>query len=130
MQTVQDLLWIQIAGAVVTVSTAIFLIAKFIVPTFKRIKKWLTTWEDFMDDWFGIEPRAGRDKTPGVMERLNEIDGALKNNGGTSIKDAVDRIDTQVNEILSDSKEIKRRLEDGDQRFDQIERRLKKLEDR
>lgn len=83
-----------------------------------------------MDDWFGTEPRAGRSRTKGVMERLNEIDGELKNNGGSSIKDAVDRIDTQVTEIYSDSKEIKRRLEDGDKKFAQIERRLRKLEEK
>ena len=83
-----------------------------------------------MDDWFGSEPRPGRSRTKGVMERLNEIDGELKNNGGSSIKDAVDRIDTQVTEIYSDSKEIKRRLEDGDKKFAQIERRLRKLEEK
>lgn len=129
MENVQDLVWIQIFGAVGTVAGAIFLIAKFVVPTWKRISKWLNTWEDFLDDWFGTEPRAGRSRTKGVMERLNEIDGELKNNGGSSIKDAVDRIDTQVTEIYSDSKEIKRRLEDGDKRFDKIEDRLNKLEE-
>lgn len=123
-----DLLLVQIFGAVGTVLATVFLFAKFIIPAWKRISKWLNTWEDFMDDWFGSEPRPGRARTKGVMERLNEIDGELKNNGGSSIKDAVDRIDTQVHEILSDSKEIKRRLEDGDQKFESIERRLRKLE--
>jgi len=81
-----------------------------------------------MDDWFGIEPRPGRSRTKGVMERLNEIDGELKNNGGSSIKDAVDRIEKDVKELSMDTKGIKKRLEDGDQRFDQIEKRLNNLE--
>lgn len=67
-----------------------------------------------MIDWAGEPARAGRDATPGVMERLNNIDGALKNNGGTSIKDAVDRIE--------------KRLEEGDIRFDNISSRLEEIE--
>lgn len=130
MEPIESLLIIQIFAAVGTVLGAVLLFAKIIYPTWKRISKWMNTWEDFMDDWFGTEPRAGRSRTKGVMERLNEIDGELKNNGGSSIKDAVDRIDTQVTEIFSDSKEIKRRLEDGDKKFAQIERRLRKLEEK
>jgi hypothetical protein len=130
MQNVEDLLLIQIFAGVGTVLGAIFLIAKFVVPTFKRLSKWMNTWEDFMDDWFGSEPRPGRSRTKGVMERLNEIDGELKNNGGSSIKDAVDRIEKNVNTLAIDSKEIKQRLEDGDKKFDHIEKRLKRLEEK
>ena len=67
-----------------------------------------------MIDWAGEPARPGRDATPGVMERLNNIDGALKNNGGTSVKDAVDRIE--------------KRLEEGDAKFDHISLRLDQME--
>lgn len=123
-----DILLIQIFAAIGTVLGAVLLFAKVIYPTWKRISKWMNTWEDFMDDWFGIEPRPGRSRTKGVMERLNEIDGELKNNGGSSIKDAVDRIEKDVKELSMDTKGIKKRLEDGDKRFDQIEKRLNNLE--
>jgi hypothetical protein len=83
-----------------------------------------------MIDWAGDEARAGRDRVPGVMERLNAIDGELKNNGGSSVKDAVDRIEINVNEISDRTGKIDLRLSDGDKRFDQIERRIKKLEDK
>jgi hypothetical protein len=125
-----QLLIIQIFAALGTVLGAVLLFAKVIYPAAKRISKWMNTWEDFMDDWFGSDPRPGRDKTRGVMERLNEIDGELKHNGGSSIKDAVARIETSVNEVVSDSKEIKARLEEGDKKFGQIERRLRKLEEK
>lgn len=125
-----QLLIIQIFAALGTVLGAVLLFAKVIYPTAKRISKWMNTWEDFMDDWFGTEPRPGRSRTRGVMERLNEIDGELKHNGGSSIKDAVSRIETSVNEVVSDSKEIKARLEEGDKRFNQIERRLRRLEEK
>jgi hypothetical protein len=130
MQNVQDLLWIQIFGAVGTVAGAIFLIAKFVVPALKRISKWMNTWENFMDDWFGEEGRPGVKKRAGVMERLATLDHELKPNGGGSIKDAVNRIESDVKELSSDTKGIKKRLEDGDKRFDQIEDRLNKLEDK
>ena len=125
-----DLLLVQIFAAVGTIAGAIVLFAKVIYPAFKRVSKWMNTWEDFMDDWFGAEPRPGRDRTKGVMERLNDIDGELKNNGGSSIKDAVDRIEKDVKELAVDTKGIKARLEDGDKRFDRIENRLKRLEEK
>jgi archaellum component FlaC len=51
------------------------------------------------------------------MERLNRIDGELKRNGGTSMKDAVVRIEKKLEQIDS-------RLEDGNKRFEKIERTI------
>ena len=46
-----------------------------------------------MRDWEGEEAEPGRDKVPGVMERLNKMDGELSQNGGyTTVKDRVDRL--------------------------------------
>ena len=113
---------------VLTVSTSVtvvlgawFLVAKFLAPGIKRISKWMKTWEHFMEDWFGEDERDGRSATPGVMARLNAIDGELKKNGGSSIKDSVDRIETNIIKI-------DKRLEEGNQRFRDIEKRLDDLE--
>lgn len=43
----------------------------------------------FQRDWDGEPAEAGRDAVPGVMERLNRIDGELKRNGGSTLKDKV-----------------------------------------
>ena len=49
--------------------------------------------ERFMRDWEGEEEAPGRDRIPGVMERLNNMDGELSQNGGfTTVKDRVDRL--------------------------------------
>jgi hypothetical protein len=125
-----ELLIVQIAGGLVTLLTAALLIGKIIIPGVKRVKLWFENWDRFMIDWAGEEPRAGRDRVPGVMERLNAIDGELKNNGGSSVKDAVDRIEIRVEEISNRTGQIDLRLQEGDKRFDQIERRIKKLEDK
>ena len=46
-----------------------------------------------MRDWEGEEASPGRDAVPGVMQRLNNMDGELSQNGGfTTVKDRVDRL--------------------------------------
>ena len=120
---------VQVAGALGTVLGAWLLLSKIVVPFFKRANGWTHAWEQFMKDWSGEESRPGRDRIPGVMERLNEIDGQLKNNGGESVKDAVDRIEVHVNEIHDKVIQVDERLEKGDINFKKIEERLNKLED-
>jgi hypothetical protein len=62
-------------------------------PLYKKIKRWANWMERFMRDWEGEEEEPGRDRVPGVMERLNNMDGELSNNGGFStVKDRVDRL--------------------------------------
>lgn len=112
---------LSIAGTLVAILSAWFLVARFISPFAKRVNKWITTWEQFMEDWSGIPARDGRDRVPGVMERLNDIDGELKHNGGSSVKDAIARIETGMIRIDN-------RLIEGEDRFDQIEKRLDNLE--
>lgn len=112
---------VEFAGIVIAVLGAWFSITRFFIPIFKRTKKWTETWEAFMEDWSGQAARPGRDAIPGVMERLNNIDGQLKNNGGSTIKDAVDRIEKSIVEIND-------RLTTGDEVFDKIYERLDKLE--
>lgn len=73
-----------------------------------------------MRDWSGEEARPGRSRVPGVMERLNSIDGELKNNGGSSVKDAVDRIENKISTIDN-------RLADGDKKFDDLYNEVKSI---
>lgn len=75
-----------------------------------------------MVDWAGEEAREGRDATPGVMERLNNIDGELKRNGGSSLKDSVDRIHDRLDEG-------NKQFAKFDKRIFQIEKQLKLVED-
>ena len=108
--------FVQVSGWVAAIIGAALLVWKVIYPVVKRIGFWITTWERFMLDWSGEDARPGRDRVPGVMERLNDIDGELKHNGGSSIKDAVSRIE--------------KHLEKGSNKFDELEERLEKLEDK
>jgi hypothetical protein len=55
----------------------------------RPIRAQLHRWEDFWDDWTGTPAGPGRSAVPGVMERLQSIDGELQRNGGNSLKDQV-----------------------------------------
>ena len=61
-------------------------------PAYKRTKEFFDWLERFKRDWEGEPAKPGRDAVPGIMERLNRLDGELSNNGGKSTKDVVDRL--------------------------------------
>jgi len=127
----EDLFIVQIAAALGTILGAWLLLARVIFPIIKSAKKIIDQVDDFMEDWKGTETRDGRAGTPGVMQRLNKIDGELSHNGGSSIKDSVHRIEVKIEEIdtLLESgevnfKEIKKHLKE----FDKIEGHLDQIE--
>jgi hypothetical protein len=79
-----------IAGATASAIASVYFV---IAPSVKRIRSMMEWLERFRRDWEGEPGGPGRDCVPGVMERLNRLDGELSNNGGTSVKDAIDRIE-------------------------------------
>jgi hypothetical protein len=69
-------------------------------PFITRLRRWVHWMERFMRDWEGEEATPGRDRVPGVMERLNKLDGELSNNGGSTTKDKVDRLYTNQAQVM------------------------------
>jgi hypothetical protein len=98
-----------------TIGTTIVIVA----PLWNKFIKFTRSWDVFMRDWSGEEARPGHDKEPGVMERLNNLDGQFKKNGGGSMKDSLDRIERKISSI-------DKRLAEGDARFEYIEKEIKK----
>lgn len=75
------------------VTGALISVGVLLSPVYKRVKRWANWMERFMRDWEGEDAAPGRDAVPGVMERLNNMDGELSQNGGfTTVKDRVDRL--------------------------------------
>ena len=64
-------------------------------PMWGAVWRGFHRWQLFLDDWFGEAPRHGQKERPGAMERLAQ----LENNGGASLKDTVDRIESQVLDV-------------------------------
>lgn len=65
-------------------------------PIYIRLKRFFDWVDQFSRDWDGEDETPGRDRVPGVMERLNRLDGELSHNGGSSLKDAVARTENIV----------------------------------
>lgn len=105
------------AGAVIAVGGAAGILWKLISPVVKKTRTLLDSLDRFTRDWFGEEESPGRDRIPGVMERLNKIDGELSHNGGSSMKDSLKRVETKINKIDV-------RLKEGDERMSAIENRI------
>lgn len=74
------------------VAGALISLGVLLNPLIKKIRRFGDWLERFMRDWEGEPAEPGRDAVPGVMERLNKLDGELTNNGGKSTKDIVDRL--------------------------------------
>lgn len=60
--------------------------------------------ERFWEDWEGTPAAPGRDAVPGVMERLQRIDGELKRNGGSSMNDRVFTIERKLDDLTAAKK--------------------------
>ena len=80
-------------GIVTGAAISVGVILRPIYTKTKNFAEWL---DRFRRDWDGEEGEPGRDRTPGVMERLNRLDGELSHNGGSSLKDAVARTENIV----------------------------------
>ena len=80
---VDDLTWL--AGLI----SVIAVIVGAVWAMLKPLKRQADRIEAFWDDWNGTPAGPGRSATPGVMERLQSIDGELTHNGGNSLKDQV-----------------------------------------
>ena len=93
---------VAVIGAVTTASI-------FFRKVFKIIKRIV----HFLDDYFGVEERPGFEKVPGVAERIKNIEESigylcvrldfvekeLQPNHGTSMRDAINRIEKRVSEV-------------------------------
>jgi len=81
------------------IAGAIAAVAVILAVPIKTIRTFITWLDKFRRDWEGEEAEPGRDRVPGVMERLNRLDGELSNNGGSSLKDAVQRIELKIDKL-------------------------------
>lgn len=102
------------AIAASAVAVLAFVLTFILLPLLKRVKLLLNDWDHFMRDWRGEPAEPGRDATPGVMERLNRIDGEFKTNHGSTMKDAVDKLNATtsgINHTLNGENGIVARLE-------------------
>jgi len=75
------------------VTGALISLGVLLRPAYKKLKEFTEWMERFKRDWEGTPEEPGRAAIPGIMERMNRMDGELSRNGGfTTVKDRVDRL--------------------------------------
>ena len=56
--------------------------------------------DEFREDWYGVAARPGRDAVPGVPERLSLIEKELKPNSGSTLRDAIGRLEARLEDHI------------------------------
>lgn len=98
--------WLMTIITIIGAATTVSIFARKVFKVVKRIVH-------FLDDYFGIDERPGFDKIPGVAERIKNIEEnlgymclrldiveqELTPNHGSSIKDAINRIDKRLSQV-------------------------------
>jgi hypothetical protein len=87
-----DNMIITIFATVGIITAALLGLRQLLQPYKEKADSFMSWFEDFKRDWSGEEESPGRDRTAGVMERLNRLDGELSSNGGNSTKDVVNKL--------------------------------------
>jgi hypothetical protein len=82
------------------VTAALLGLGALLKPAVVKTKRFFNWLDQFMRDWEGEEESPGRDRVPGVMERLNRLDGELSQNGGKSTKDTVNKLLNNQEQVI------------------------------
>ena len=90
---IDDLAWLaELIAVVTTIVAAVW-------AMLRPVRAQLHRWDDFWDDWTGTPAGPGRSAVPGVMERLQSIDGELTRTSGNSLKDQVVETSRKLDEL-------------------------------
>ena len=91
---------VQVVGVLGAIIVAVAIAYKMMLKPMKACKSFFIWINKFRRDWEGEEADTGRDAVPGVMERLNVLDGELSRNGGKSLKDYVVRLESKLDKLV------------------------------
>lgn len=111
-----------VAAAIILAASIVTALGVIVLPGYKKTKEFLGWFDHFRRDWTGEEEAPGRDRVPGVMERLNKLDGELSQNGGKSTKDV-------VNKMLYKQERLEEKVDVMLEAFVEMGERLIKIED-
>lgn len=77
-------------------AAAISAILGLLTLIWRGVRRILQAVEDFTEDWNGTPARPGVPGRAGVMERLDKIEHELYPNSGSSLRDAVNRVERAI----------------------------------
>jgi HAMP domain-containing protein len=76
------------------------------------------------EDYYGTPARPGVPARPGIMQRLQTIDAQVNNNGGSSMKDAVDRVELGMADLRVDRQQVADSLVTWQDKIERTQRTL------
>ncbi|MBM0257038.1 hypothetical protein [Micromonospora sp. 4G55] len=88
--------WIA-AGVVLGVVSSALVLAGLIGRPLRKLARQN---DQFREDWYGMPARPGRDAVPGVPERLARIEQEFRTNGGSTLRDAIGRLETRLEDHI------------------------------
>ena len=88
--------WIAAGGILGVLSSALVLAGMIGRP----LRKLARQNDEFREDWYGTPARPGRSAVPGVPERLSLIEKELKPNSGSTLRDAIGRLETRLEDHI------------------------------
>lgn len=92
-----------IAGSAVVVAGAV--VAS--IRAGRRVERKI---DQMQRDWYGEAARPGFAARPGIPERLETIENQLKPNGGSSTRDAINRVELGLGRLSIDQGILQRQL--------------------
>lgn len=133
-QTPGRLDWMDVlafSAIITSILTASMLLWKVLRRPVNAIIRFFHFVEEFKRSWFGEEATSTRPAEPGVLQRLNEIDGEFKPNGGGSMKDSVNRIEKGFQDVNSKIETLQafheKEHRDIDNKYQQVTERQKAI---
>ena len=85
------------AGVVLGVVFTALTLAAWIGKPLRRLARQN---DEFREDWYGTPARPGRDAVPGVPARLALIEKELKPNSGSTLRDAINRVEQRLEDHI------------------------------
>lgn len=85
-----------VSGAIGAIGGIITTAGLSYAAVIRPMRAMLREFRELREDWYGEPARPGVPARKGVMERLGDIDTQLRTNGGSSLRDAVGRIESTM----------------------------------
>lgn len=124
--------WQQVALAITVLAGVVTALGVLHRKVYKPVVALGVQVSRFIRDWNGWpgDPDRNIDEMPGVMPRLVNIEHELRTNGGSSLRDAVRRVETTVGEIAHRQREMRVREASHADEASRRDRRIEHMADR
>jgi hypothetical protein len=98
-------------ATIVTVAASAVVVVGAMVASVRAGRRVERKIDQMQRDWYGESARPGFRAIPGIPERLEMIENQLKPNGGSSTRDAINRVELNQHRLSIDHAILARRMD-------------------